>query len=298
MDLKGKNAIVTGAARGIALKLAEAGANIALVDMGNPADPTLTYNLAAQSELLKTVEEVKSRGVKAVPILADVTIFADCQRMAADTAAALGGVDILVNNAGIIAIGPVEEFGEEQWDRVMAVNAKGPFLCAKACIPHLKRNREGAIINTASIAGKTGFGGVSAYCASKFAVVAFTQALAEELGPANIRVNAVCPGILRTAMWTDVLNKIPGFLGAGEGDNLSIFAATRTHLHREQTPDDIGEAVVFLAKADNITGVALNVAGGAEVHSITIGRMLRGGSDEANLVTVLVGCLPTGRSMH
>jgi meso-butanediol dehydrogenase / (S,S)-butanediol dehydrogenase / diacetyl reductase len=270
MDLKGKNAIVTGAARGIgrgiALKLAEAGANIALVDMGNPADPTLTYNLAAQSELLKTVEEVKSRGVKAVPILADVTIFADCQRMAADTAAALGGVDILVNNAGIIAIGPVEEFGEEQWDRVMAVNAKGPFLCAKACIPHLKRNREGAIINTASIAGKTGFGGVSAYCASKFAVVAFTQALAEELGPANIRVNAVCPGILRTAMWTDVLNKIPGFLGAGEGDNLSIFAATRTHLHREQTPDDIGEAVVFLAKADNITGVALNVAGGAEVH--------------------------------
>jgi meso-butanediol dehydrogenase/(S,S)-butanediol dehydrogenase/diacetyl reductase len=130
----------------------------------------------------------------------------------------------------------------------------------------MKRQREGAIINTASIAGKTGFGGVSAYCASKFAVVAFTQALAEELGPANIRVNAVCPGILRTAMWTDVLNKVPGFMGAGEGDNLSIFAATRTHLRREQTPDDIGEAVVFLAKADNITGIALNVAGGAEVH--------------------------------
>jgi meso-butanediol dehydrogenase / (S,S)-butanediol dehydrogenase / diacetyl reductase len=270
MELKGKNAIVTGAARGIgrgiALKLADAGANVALVDLGNPADSTLTYNLAAQAELLKTVEEVKSRGVKAVPILADVTNFADCQRMAADTASALGSVDILVNNAGIIAVGAVEEFGEEQWDRVMAVNAKGPFLCAKACIPHMKRTREGAIVNIASIAGKTGFGGVAAYCASKFAVVAFTQSLAEELGPANIRVNAVCPGILRTAMWTDVLNKIPGQFGAGEGDNLAFFAATRTHLGREQTPDDIGEAVVFLAKADNITGIALNVAGGAEVH--------------------------------
>jgi meso-butanediol dehydrogenase / (S,S)-butanediol dehydrogenase / diacetyl reductase len=270
MELKGKNAIVTGAARGIgrgiALKLAAAGANIALVDLGSPADRALTYNLAAHTELLSTVEEVKACGVNAVAVMADVTSFADCLRMAADTAAALGTIDILVNNAGIIAVGAVEEFGEEQWDRVMAVNAKGPFLCTKACIPHMKRNREGAIINTASIAGKTGFGGVSAYCASKFAVVAFTQALAEELGPANIRVNAVCPGILRTAMWTDVLNKIPGFLGAGEGDNLSIFAATRTHLGREQTPDDIGEAVVFLAKADNITGVALNVAGGAEVH--------------------------------
>src|SRR5271157_2296715 len=124
MELKGKNAIVTGGARGIgrgiALKLADAGANVALVDLGNPADRALTYNLAAQTELLKTVEEVKSRGVKAIAILADVTIFADCQRMASDTATAFGSVDILVNNAGIIAVGPVEDFGEEQWDRVMA----------------------------------------------------------------------------------------------------------------------------------------------------------------------------------
>jgi len=271
MELIGKNAIVTGAARGIgrgiALKLADAGANVALVDLGNPADRTLTYNLAAQTELLRTVEEVKALGVKAVAILADVTNFADCQRMASDAAVALGSIDILVNNAGILAVGTVEEFGEEQWDRVMAVNAKGPFLCAKACIPYLKRNREGAIVNTASIAGKTAYGGISAYCASKFAVVAFTQSLAEELGPLNIRVNAVCPGILRTAMWTEVMNKIPStFHTTGEGDNLSNFAATRTHLHREQTPADIGDAVVFLAKAENITGVALNVAGGAEVH--------------------------------
>jgi meso-butanediol dehydrogenase/(S,S)-butanediol dehydrogenase/diacetyl reductase len=270
MEIKGKNAIVTGAARGIgrgiALKLAEAGANLALVDLGNPADAAVTYNLAAQTDLLRTVEETTALGVKVIPLLADVTRFADCQRMAAETAGQLGSIDILVNNAGIIAVGIVADFAEEQWDRVMAVNAKGPFLCAKACIPYLLRNSEGSIVNTASIAGKSGHGGISAYCASKFAVVAFTQALAEELGPSNIRVNAICPGFLRTAMWTEVLNKLPGRFGRGEGDNLSIVAATRTSLHREQTPADIGEAVVFLSRADNITGVALNVAGGAEVH--------------------------------
>lgn len=271
MELRGKNAIVTGAARGIgrgiALKLAEAGANLALVDLGNPKDPALTYNLAAHADLARTVEEVRSRGVKAAPILADVTRAADCERMAAEAASALGSVDVLVNNAGIIAAGPVAQMSEQAWDRVMAVNAKGPFLCSKAAIPHLTRNREGAIVNIASIAGKTARGGLSAYCASKFAVIALTQALAEELGPANIRVNAVCPGLLRTAMWTDVLNK---FLSQAWGGNEDTLFETRvgmmTYLRREQTPADIGEAVVFLARADNVTGTALVVAGGAEVH--------------------------------
>jgi meso-butanediol dehydrogenase/(S,S)-butanediol dehydrogenase/diacetyl reductase len=274
VKLKDKNAIVTGSARGIgrgiALKLASAGVNIACVDLGNPSDTALTYNLAAQTDLLSTVEEVKRYGVKAVPILADVTSSVDCERMAAATAKQLGSIDLLVNNAGIIAVGRVADFPEEQWDRVMAVNVKGPFLCSKVCIPHLVRNQEGAIINIASIAGKTGRGGAAAYCASKFAVVALTQALAEELGPSNIRVNAVCPGFLRTAMWTEVLNKVRGLLGRGEDDsstdNLSQVALYASYLRREQTPDDIGDAVVYLATADNITGETLNVAGGAEVH--------------------------------
>ncbi len=271
MELKGKNAIVTGAARGIgkgiALKLAQAGANLALVDLGNPSDATLIYHLAAQKDLLQTVEEVKACGVKAMPILADVTRFGDCERMAQEAASQLGSVDVLINNAGIIATGVVAEFAEEQWDRVMAVNAKGPFLSAKACLPHLLKNREGAIVNIASIAGKTGRGGLAAYCASKFAVVAFTQALAEELGPANIRVNAVCPGILRTAMWTDVLDRYLSQIWGGNAESMFDQTVDRMiYLRREQTPADIGEAVVFLSQADNITGVALNVAGGAEVH--------------------------------
>lgn len=271
MELRGKNAIVTGAARGIgrgiALKLAEAGANLALVDLGNPRDPALTYNLAAHTDLARVVDEVKALGVKAIPILADVTRLADCERMAAETAKALGSVDMLVNNAGIIATGAVAEMAEETWDRVMAVNAKGPFLCAKAAIPHLARNKEGAIVNIASIAGKTARGGLSAYCASKFAVMALTQALAEELGPSNIRVNAVCPGLLRTAMWTGVLNKYLSQAWGGKEETLfDATVGTMTYLRREQTPADIGEAVVYLARADNVTGTALVVAGGAEVH--------------------------------
>src|SRR5579871_3876297 len=126
MELKGRNAIVTGAARGIgrgiSLKLADAGVNVALVDLGHTGDPSLTYNLAAQTDLNRTIEEVKARGVKAVPILADVTKLDDCLRMAKEAADKLGGIDILVNNAGIIAIGPVVEFAEDAWDRVMAVN--------------------------------------------------------------------------------------------------------------------------------------------------------------------------------
>ncbi len=271
MDLKGRTAIVTGAARGIgrgiALKLADAGANVALVDLGSPGDPSLTYNLAAQTDLNRTVEEVKARGVKAIPILADVTRLADCTRMAAEAGDKLGGIDILVNNAGVISIGAVVDFAEEAWDRVMAVNAKGPFLCAKACIPHIAKRGAGAIVNIASVAGKTGHATLSAYCTSKFAVIGFTQSLAEELGPANIRVNAVCPGFLRTAMWTDVLNPVVGQMyGVNREAAFDEIIARNTFLRREQTPDDIGDAVVYLCRADNITGESINVAGGGELH--------------------------------
>src|SRR5260370_5421438 len=130
MELKGKNAIVTGAARGIgrgiALKIAAAGANVALVDLGKPADRALTYNLSAQTELNRAVDEVARLGVKAIPILADVTRFADLERMALEVVAKLGAIDILVNNAGIIAVAPVSAFAEDAWDRVMAGNSKRP----------------------------------------------------------------------------------------------------------------------------------------------------------------------------
>jgi len=266
MELKGKNAIVTGAARGIgrgiALKLAAAGANVALVDLGSPADPALTYNLAAQNELNRTVEEVKGLGVKAIPILADVTRLADLERMASEVVAKLGAIDILVNNAGIIAVGPVSDFAEAAWDRVMAVNAKGPFLCAKACIPHMATRSEGAIVNIASVAGKTGHGGASAYCASKFAVVGFTQALAEELGPVNIRVNAVCPGYIDTPWFT----KGRGVEGAAKVRDAVV---AKVPLKRASSAEDVADVVCFLAtpQSSNMTGEIVRIDAGA--HLIT-----------------------------
>jgi meso-butanediol dehydrogenase / (S,S)-butanediol dehydrogenase / diacetyl reductase len=271
MELQGKNAIVTGAARGIgrgiALELARAGCNLALVDIPSKGDPALAYQLAGATELEKVVGEARALGVKSVAVLADVTRWADCERMAREAADALGGVDVLCNNAGVVAVAPVAMMPEETWDRVLGVNAKGAFLCCKACIPYLGKNPEGAIVNISSVAGKTAHAGMSAYCASKFALIALTQSLAEELGPMNIRVNAVCPGFLHTAMWSDVLDKaVAGLYGVAESEGFETFVARNTFLGREQTPEDVGQAVVYLCRADNVTGIALNVAGGGEVH--------------------------------
>jgi len=149
----------------------------------------------------------------------------------------------------------------------MEVNVKGIFLCCQAVIPELQKRGEGRIVNIASVAGKTGRAGVAAYCASKFAVIGFTQALAEEVGPLNITVNAVCPGFLRTAMWTEVINK--QLAKAWKIDHTQVFdrfVGQNTYLRREQTPADIGECVVYLCKADNVTGESINVAGGGDVH--------------------------------
>jgi meso-butanediol dehydrogenase/(S,S)-butanediol dehydrogenase/diacetyl reductase len=127
--------------------------------------------------------------------------------------------------------------------------------------------RQGRIINTASIAGKRGGPRVSAYCASKFAVIGFTQSLAHEVAPYNITVNAVCPGWLDTAMWRDVLIKpIMERLDKDAEAAFQAHSAATIPLGRPQTPEDIGQAVVYLAQADNVSGVALNVAGGLVMH--------------------------------
>jgi meso-butanediol dehydrogenase/(S,S)-butanediol dehydrogenase/diacetyl reductase len=176
-------------------------------------------------------------------------------------------VDILVNNAGVITLNTVMETTEAQWDRTMDVNVKGIFLCCQAAIPELIKRGEGRVVNIASVAGKTGRAGGSAYCASKFAVIGFTQSLAKEVGPKNITVNAVCPGFLRTAMFTDVINKqLAKDWNVEHTEVFERFVGQNTYLRREQTTADIGECVVYLCKSDNVTGESINVAGGAEVH--------------------------------
>ena len=252
MKLNGRVALVTGAGRGIgrgiALALAAEGARVAAADF----DPETAS---------RTASEIKQNGGEAEAIQVDVTQWDMVTRMVGRTTGCFGGIDILVNNAGIISYAPVDALTEKQWDDLMAVNAKGVFLCCKAVIGLMKAAKSGRIINVSSIAGKDGAPNLSHYSASKFAVLGFTKALAKELGPFNVTVNAVCPGIIQTFMWEYMcpLRKEPG---ESEKEFWDRTIAQRIPLGRPQTPEDIGQAVVFLAKADNITGQAVNVDGG------------------------------------
>ncbi|HYR95116.1 MAG TPA: SDR family NAD(P)-dependent oxidoreductase [Candidatus Binatus sp.] len=271
MELAGKVAVVTGAARGlgraIAVALAHAGADVAVSDIGSPRDGATPYALGSTDELGETARLVERLGRRSVAISADVTSAADVTRLMAEIERRLGGLDVLVANAGVIAAAPVAAMDEAQWDRIFAVNVKGVFLCARAAIPLLAKRGEGRIVNVASVAAKTGRGGLAAYCASKAAVVSLTQALAEELGPMNIAVNALCPGYIQTAMWTEVLNPVLSAMsGVPEDRVFEQFVQRQTHLGRPQTPEEIADAAVYLCRAENVTGIALNVAGGGEVH--------------------------------
>jgi meso-butanediol dehydrogenase/(S,S)-butanediol dehydrogenase/diacetyl reductase len=271
MKLPGKVALVTGAARGIgrgiALALASEGVHVAAADLGVADDPAIGYRLARPADLEDTVQSLQGRGARALGIVGDVTRATDARRMVQETVTGLGGLDILVNNAGVLAGGPFEQLTEAQFDRMMAVNVKGAVLMTQAALPELRARGEGTVVNIASISGKTGRAFTAAYAASKFAVVGLTQALAQEFGPANIRVNAVCPGLLRTTMWTDgVAPARAASLGVPVSQAFDAFVRQTTPLGREQTPEDIGEAVVYLCRAENVTGIALNVAGGVEMH--------------------------------
>ncbi len=270
MKLAGKVALVTGAARGIgrgiAVALAAEGVHVALADLGTAEDPAVPYRLGRPADLDETTRLVAAEGVTALPLTGDVTRAADTHALVAETAARLGRLDILVNNAGVLVAGPFARLTEAEWDRLMGVNVKGVYLMTQAALPRLQE-RGGAIVNVASISGKTGRALTAAYAASKFAVVGLTQALAQELGPDQIRVNAVCPGLLRTTMWLDgVAPARAASLGVTPAEAFDTFVRQTTPLGREQTPEDIGEAVVYLCRADNVTGVALNVAGGIEMH--------------------------------
>ena len=271
MELRDKIAIVTGGARGIgrgiALALARQGVHVAVADLYTPSQGTAGYALSAGQDVSSTVGELTTLGVRALGVPVDVTQWGQVQAMVETVTQRLGPIDIVCNNAGVIDTGLVVETTEAQWEAMMQVNVKGVFLCCKAVAPGMMARRQGRIINTASIAGKRGNARAAAYCASKFAVIGFTQAFAHEMAPHNVTVNAVCPGILGTAMWLDHLieSRVAG-VGDDRQATFEHYAAALMPLGRPQTPEDIGEAVVYLARADNVTGIALNVAGGLVMH--------------------------------
>jgi meso-butanediol dehydrogenase/(S,S)-butanediol dehydrogenase/diacetyl reductase len=249
--------LITGGARGIGKGIAtaflQAGHQVMIADLAGGEQ--WNYDLATEGVMAETITELKSLGdIRGTNL--DVTKSASCDKAVATTVAAFGGLDILCNNAGVLASGPIEDFSEADWDRVFNVNVKGIYHMTRSALDALRSSSSAAIVNTASIAGKKGGRNLSAYSASKSAVIGLTQSLAMEFSPDGIRVNAVCPGIVGTAMWHDHL------MAKWEKATFEERVQELVPLGRPSSPLDIGEAVRYLATAENVTGVALNVAGG------------------------------------
>jgi len=247
MKLDNKTAIVTGARRGIggaiALALAKEGANVVVSDI-------------SQEDCQKVVSEIEGLGRKGLALKCNVTSRAEVEDMVKRTVAEFGKVDILINNAGIINFKPFLELTDEDWDNTLNVNLKGQFLCAMAVAKEMVKNKWGRIINIASISsGGCGiaFPLIAHYTASKGGVVALTEALALELTPLGINVNAICPGAIDTDM----------VKGVKEGGQLERVLL-RIPKGRLGQPEDIANLAVFLAseESDYISGAAIVIDGG------------------------------------
>ena len=244
-ELDGCAAVVTGAGRGlgrgIALSLAGRGARVAALDVdAGGAD--------------ETAQLIQRAGGTAWPARVDVTDEAGVGAGMTGAAAQFGGLDLVVNGAGVLSVAHVVDLEAREWRRVLEVNVTGAFLVSQAAARiMIKAARPASIISIASVAGKIGEPGLAHYAASKFALVGFTQALARELAPHQITVNAVCPGVVLTQMIEEVASKWRMSI-----DDLLDMQA----IHRPQTPDDIALAIAFLHASRSVTGQAINVDGG------------------------------------
>jgi NAD(P)-dependent dehydrogenase (short-subunit alcohol dehydrogenase family) len=259
VELSGQVALVTGAGQGIgkaaALALAAAGADVAATDI----------NGASAEE---TAAAISSAGGRALALQADVGNTQDIDRLVRETIARFGKIDVLVNNAGVTRRAYIMDLTEEDWDRIFRVNAKGVFFCLQRVAREMIPRRSGRIINIASIAGK-GFAGTSnaIYAASKGAVISLTKTAAQQLGRHNINVNAVCPGIVRTALYAEMIRVIAQTEGVNV-EEIERRGVASVPLRRANEPEDIAAMIVFLASpgASNITGQAFNVDGGLVPH--------------------------------
>lgn len=247
-SLKGKKALVTGGSRGI-------GRGIALALAKQGADVAVNYRSNRQ-EADKVVSEIKKKGREAFAIQADVSSVDDVIRMFGEIEKQWGKLNILVNNAGVAHFSSFEEMAEEEWDRTLDVNLKGQFLCAREAVKLMKQ-KGGKIINISSVAsGGVGVGTakMAHYVASKGGVVAMTEALAVEVAPYKINVNAIAPGFIETDMTKELI---------GDEKAKKAFLG-RIPWGRFGKPEDIGAAAAFLAsdEADYVTGTVLYVDGG------------------------------------
>jgi 3-oxoacyl-[acyl-carrier protein] reductase len=245
MNLSGRVAIVTGSARGIgraiALKLAEVGADIVIND------------IAASAESLEGVaNEIKALGRQALAVTADVSSTEDVNRMVETAIKTFGHVDIMVNNAGVTRDQLLMRMTDEEWDTVLNIDLKSAFLCTRAVLRHMLRQRSGKIISIASVVGIMGNASQCNYASAKAGIIAFTRSVAKEAGSRGITANAIAPGYIETRM-TEKLD-----------DKHKQAFLERVPLGTAGTPRDVAEAVAFLAsdEAKYITGQVLCVDGG------------------------------------
>jgi NAD(P)-dependent dehydrogenase (short-subunit alcohol dehydrogenase family) len=198
-----------------------------------------------------------------------VTDATQVEEMVRQTVEALGRLDIIVNNAGgVVGPAPVFALEEAAWNKTMAINATGTFLCSRAAVRQMMAQRQGGkIVNVSSTSGKRGEPFMAAYCAAKAAIIGLTRTMAVELGAANIQVNAVCPGDVDTELlrWGWLLEA--GMRGTSYEEVVKV-ATSRIPLGRLETPEDVANLVAFLAsrESDYITGQAINVCGGIVMH--------------------------------
>lgn len=241
MDLSNRVAIVTGGARGIgqsiALRLSEAGASLVIADLGDAT---------------AVVEQIKKNGRQAIGVVADISSAPDAARVIENAVSTFGHADILVNNAGITRDQLLMRMSDDDWDAVLRVNLKSAFLCSRAVLRPMIKQKWGRIINISSVVGIVGNAGQANYASAKAGLIGLTKTISKEVASRGITANAIAPGFIDTAMTQklteeqrDAIKKgIPaGFLGA---------------------PEDVANAVAFLAseEARYITGQVLNVDGG------------------------------------
>lgn len=245
---EGQGVVVTGAAGGIGRAIAERfaseGARVFVTDID--AD-----GLAATAQVLA-----------APSFVADVRESEQVDAMVAAAIAELGAIDVMCNNAGVITMRATVELTEEDWDSNLDTNAKGVFLGTRAVLPHMLERKRGAIVNTASQAGKRGYKLFTHYCASKAAVIVFSRGVALEVAP-HVRINCVCPGIVTTQMMEREYAWEEAMTGESK-ESIKARWMSGIPMQRFQSPEKIAGVVAFLASEDasEMTGQAINVTGG------------------------------------
>jgi SDR family mycofactocin-dependent oxidoreductase len=269
--LHGKVALITGAARGQgrshAMRLAEDGADIVAVDVAAPI-PTAYYPAATPEDLEHTAKLVAAHDVRVLAAVADVRDQAALDDVVTGALAEFGHIDIVVANAGTATHAPTWELADDQWQNVVDVNLTGVWRTVKSCVPSMiARGLGGVVVLTSSLAGLRGYGSIASYVAAKHGVIGLMRTLANELGPHNIRVNSVCPGLINTDMMMNGATYAmfrPDVEHPTLEDAKAVFRTMQLLPLEWLEPRDVSNAIAFLVsdEARAITGVALPVDGG------------------------------------